>query len=107
LSRTLELVTGDPEIDMVILCVAAEFLAGAWGEAMPGFKKSLSEFVQGHGGGKPVVVAIEDEGCFCDAERCARELREAGITVFPSLARACRALRRFAAYHAFKTRQKP
>ena len=105
LSRTLELVTEDPEIDLVIVCVAAEFLAGAWGDAMSGFKKCLSEFVQGHPGGKPVVVAIEDEGYFCDAERCARELREAGITVFPSLARACRALRRFAGYHGFKTRR--
>jgi acyl-CoA synthetase (NDP forming) len=105
LSRTLELVTEDPEIDLIIVCVSAEFLAGAWGEAMPGFKKSLREFVQGHGGGKPVVVAIEDEGYFCDAERCARELREAGITVFPSLARACRAIRRFAGYHDFKTRR--
>ena len=105
LSRTLELVTEDPEIDLVILCVAAEFLAGAWGEAMPAFKKCLSEFVQGYEGGKPILVAIEDEGYFCDAERCARELREAGITVFPSLARACRALSRFAGYHRFKTRR--
>jgi acyl-CoA synthetase (NDP forming) len=105
LSRTLELVTKDPEIDLVILCVAAEFLAGAWGEAMPAFKKCLSEFVQGYEGGKPILVAIEDEGYFCYAERCARELREAGITVFSSLARACRALRRFAGYHRFKTRR--
>ena len=105
LSRTLQLVTEDPEIDLVILCVAAEFLAGAWGESMPGFKKCLSEFLQGYSGGKPIVVAIEDEGYFCDAERCARELREAGITVFPSLARACRALRRFAGYHSFKARR--
>jgi len=107
LSRTLELATEDPEIDLVILCVAAEFLAGAWGESMPGFKKCLSEFVQGYEGGKPIVVAIEDEGYFCDAERCTRELRDAGITVFPSLARACRALRRFAGYHSFKARRGP
>jgi acyl-CoA synthetase (NDP forming) len=105
LSRTLGLVTEDPEIDLVILCVAAEFLAGAWGDAMGGFKKCLSEFAQGYSGGKPIVVAIEDEGYFCDAERCTRELREAGITVFPSLARACRALRRFAGYHSFKSRR--
>jgi acyl-CoA synthetase (NDP forming) len=105
LSRTLELVGSDPEINLVIVCVAAEFLAGGWGDPMPGFKNRLSEFIQGHPGGKPIVVAIEDEGYFCDAERSARELREAGITVFPSLARACRALRRFSGYHNFKTRR--
>lgn len=105
LSRTLELVTADAETDLILVCVAAEFLAGGWGDPMPGFKKSLSEFIQGHRGGKPIVMAIEDEGFFCDAERCARELREAGITVYPSLARACRALRRFADYYSFKTRR--
>jgi acyl-CoA synthetase (NDP forming) len=105
LTRTLGLVTRDPKIDLVIVCIAAEFLAGAWGESMPGFKKCLSEFARGASGGKPIVVAIEDEGYFCDAERCGRELRKAGITVFPSLARACRALRRFADYHDFKTRR--
>ena len=105
LSQTLELVDADPAIDLIIICVAAEFLAGGWGDPMPGFKRCLSEFIEGHPGGKPVVVAIEDEGYFCDAERSARELREAGITVFPSLARACRALRRFAGYHSFTSRQ--
>ena len=102
LSRTLELVTGDPQTDLVIVCVAAEFLAGAWGNYMPGFKNSLREFIEGHPGGKPVVVAIEDEGYLCDSERSARELRQAGITVFLSLARACRAMRRFSGYHRYK-----
>jgi len=102
LSRALELVTSDPMIDMVILCVATEFLSGGWGDYMPGFTKTLSEFLQVHTGGKPVVVAIEDEGYLCGTEQCARELRESGITVFHSLARACRALRRFAGYYRFK-----
>jgi acyl-CoA synthetase (NDP forming) len=105
LSRTLELVTADPETDLAIVCVAAEFLAGAWGNPMPAFMNALKDFIQGHPGGKPIVVAIEDEGYLCDAEQSARKLREAGITVFPSLARACRALRRFAGYHDFKTRR--
>jgi acyl-CoA synthetase (NDP forming) len=104
-SRTLELVTADPGTDLAIVCVAAEFLAGAWGNPMPGFMNSLTEFIEGHPGGKPIIVAIEDEGYFCDAERSARELRGGGITVFPSLARACRALRRFTGYHDFKTRR--
>ncbi len=47
LSRTLQLATEDPQIDLVIVCVAAEFLAGAWGDPMPAFKECLSEFVQG------------------------------------------------------------
>jgi acyl-CoA synthetase (NDP forming) len=105
LSRTLELVTADPNTDLAIVCVAAEFLAGAWGNPMPGFMNSVREFIQGHPGGKPIVVAIEDEGYLCDAERSARALRDAGITVFPSLTRACRALRRFAGYHNFKARR--
>ena len=105
LGRTLGLVTADPKTDLIIVCVAAEFLAGGWGDAMSGFKKCLGDFVSGKSEGKPVVVAIEDEGYLCDTERCARELREAGITVFPSLARACRALRRFAGYHSFRYRR--
>jgi acyl-CoA synthetase (NDP forming) len=105
MSRTLELVNADPNTDLIIVCVSAEFLAGGWGDPMPGFKKALVDFTTGHPGGKPLVVAIEDEGCFCDAERSARELREAGITVFPSLTRACRALRRLAAYHVLKIRR--
>ena len=102
LSRVLELVTSDPQTDLVIVCVTAEFLSGAWGDAMPGFKRSLKGFLEAHPGGKPTVVAIEDEGYLCDSERSARELREAGIPVFLSLARACRALRRFAGYHRYK-----
>jgi acyl-CoA synthetase (NDP forming) len=105
MSRTLELVTADPNTDLAIVCVAAEFLAGAWGNPMPGFMNCLRDFIQGHPEGKPIVVAIEDEGYLCDSERNARELRKAGITVFPSLARACRALRRFVCYHNFKTRR--
>ncbi len=105
LPRTLELAAADPEIDVIILCVAAEFLIGGWGDYMPGFKKCLSEFVKGHPGGKPVVVAIENEGFLAGAEQATRELREAGITVYSSLARACRALRRFANYHQFKDRR--
>ena len=97
--------TADPKTDLIIVCVAAEFLAGGWGDAMSGFKKCLGDFVSGKSEGKPVVVAIEDEGYLCDTERCARALREAGITVFPSLARACRALRRFAGYHSFRYRR--
>ena len=49
---------------------------------------------------KPVVVAFE-EGSLSATEKAIRELRQAGIIVFPSLPRACRALRRFAGYHRF------
>jgi hypothetical protein len=81
--------------------MAAEFFAGAWGDHMTGFKESLGGFLQGYTGGKPVVLAIQSEGFLCHTEHCAQELREAGFTVFLSLSRACRALRRFAGYHTF------
>jgi len=51
-------------------------------------------------------VAIIDEGYLCHTERSARELREAGMTVFPSLSRACRAIRRYANYHRFTAARK-
>jgi acyl-CoA synthetase (NDP forming) len=99
--RALELLTEDPGVDVIILSVSVEFLAGGWGHYMDTFKKALCGFLESYTGGKPVVLAVEADNYFCDAERCIREMREAGVTVYPSLARACRALRRFAAYHRF------
>ena len=101
LSRTLELLTADPEIDIIILSVPAEFLAGGWGDFFPGFKKTLSQFMQSYQGGKPVVVAVEPDGYLCDAERYTYELRKAGIVVYSSLRRACRVLKRLSGYYRF------
>ncbi len=102
LGRTLELLTADPKIDVIIICVAAEFLAGAWGDFFPGFRKALSSFIQGYQGSKPIVVAVEAEGCLGDTERYTIKLREAGIVAYSSLRRACRALKRFAGYQRVK-----
>ena len=99
LERALDLVGADPGIDALVLCLAAEYFSGRWGVRLPEFKACLRRHVQGHPDGKPIAVAIIDEGYLCHAERSARELREAGITVFLSLSRACRAIRRCADYH--------
>lgn len=105
LQRALDRVCDDPEIDIIVLCLAAEYFAGTWGLRMPEFKECLIKHVQEHPDGKPVVVAIIDEGYLCHTEKSARELREAGITVFPTLSRACRAIRRCANYRMFTNKR--
>ena len=67
----------------------------------PKFLKCVTDFNRQSPSGKPLVVAISDQGQLSDAEKSVRSLREAGITTYSSLPRACRALSRFARYHKF------
>ena len=103
LTRTIELLDADPEIDMIILRVNADYLVGFFGG--PGQVSPLEHWLKSrkadNSNGKPIVVAFLDEGYPYNAEKKLHKLRQLGITVFPSLPRACRALKRFADYHRF------
>jgi hypothetical protein len=101
LRRTLAQLARDPQIDVVILRLAPEFLAGPLGQARFDFADCVLDFSRENPGGKQIVIALSDEGKVEGGERYAQELREAGITVYGSLRRACRAIRRFSGYCRF------
>ena len=101
LRRATEIVAADPGVDMIILHMGADFANWLSAEAWARFKKCAAEMTQENPAGKPLIMAAQGLGKAGDTERFAQELREAGLTVYGSLLRACRALSRFAAYHQF------
>jgi len=106
LRRTYELLAADPQIDIVILHLGAEFFAGPVVNAVTELHKHISNSIHLRTPFKPVIVALSEEGQVHDTEKYAQQLREAGITAFNSLRRACRALNRFADYHRFVAESK-
>jgi acyl-CoA synthetase (NDP forming) len=101
LQRTYELLAADPQIDIIMLHLGAEFFAGPMVGAMGELHKRISGSAQEKHSIKPVVVALSEEGQVHDTEKYAQQLREAGVTVYNSLRKACRALNRFVDYHKF------
>ena len=102
LKRALDIVAADPAIDIILLHLGVGYAKWFSAEHLAGFKKCVSGFTRDNPTGKPVVVAVRDEGKAGEAEEFVRELREADITTYSSLERACRALSRFAQYHRFR-----
>lgn len=107
--KTFKLLNTDPAVDVVILELhRMMFSPNLYGDGMSlvsAFIQGLNDFNQDFPDGKPIVVAISDQGYLSEADDCIRLLREGGITVYPSLPRACRALRRVADYHGFLKRK--
>jgi acyl-CoA synthetase (NDP forming) len=101
LQRAYELLASDPQIDMVMLHLGAEFVAGPAANVLTELHKRISSSANPMSQPKPVIVAVSEEGRVHDTEKYAQQLREAGITAFNSLRRACRAVNRFADYHRF------
>ncbi|MBW1902948.1 MAG: CoA-binding protein [Deltaproteobacteria bacterium] len=108
LRKTLKLLSTDPVVDVAILALNRGFFSPSlYGDGMSrvsALVQGLKDFNQDFPAGKPIVVAISDQGYLSEAESCIRLLREGGITAYPSLPRACRALRRVASYHKFLKR---
>ncbi len=99
LQRTFELLAADPLIDIIVLHVSAEFFPRILGHRIAELGECISNVTQK--GGKPIVLAVTDEGKTDAPEKYVGELVAAGMTAYTSLRRACRALRRFASYHEF------
>ena len=102
LNRTLQLLEDDPAIEMIIFCFSPSFLELE--EYISIFKEEIIKYMQDNAAHKPIVVALSGEMHVCGVEPIIREMREAGITAFNFINGACRALKRFTAYHQFITR---
>ena len=101
LEQVLQALAADPMIDTIILHVGPELLFGWLALARADFEKTLLKSYQTNSSGLNVVIAVSEEYRGSDIEKYASELRQSGIVAYGSLRRACRALRRFAAYHEF------
>jgi acyl-CoA synthetase (NDP forming) len=102
LQEVLQTVAADPLIDVIILHISTIFRRRASADIVAGVKKCVADFCRHDPSGKPVVVAVRAaEISGGEAEQLMREMREADITTYYSLHSACRALNRFAGYHAF------
>jgi len=101
LKNVLQVLAADPMIDTIILNMNPDMLIGLLALARADFERILLESYQEKSGGLNVVVAVSEEYRGSDIEKYALELRQSGIAAYGSLRRACRALRRFAAYHEF------
>jgi len=100
-ARTLEIVAADPNIDIILLHLGMVFSQVLEPQNLARLLKCITDFNRQGPSGKPLVVAINDQGLLSEAEKTVRSFREAGITTYGSLPRACRALSRFARYHKF------
>ncbi|MEE8471251.1 MAG: CoA-binding protein [Dehalococcoidia bacterium] len=101
LRRALALLAADPLIDIIILRLSPEFLVGLLSVVKAEFLDCVQDPNGERPGGKQVVVAMSSDGSVGEPDKYARQLREAGVTVYGSLSSACRALNRFASYHKF------
>ncbi|MBI2859348.1 MAG: CoA-binding protein [Chloroflexi bacterium] len=101
LSQTLDIVAGDPAIDLVIVVQNWESLLDTDGNRR--LTESICRFARENKCGKPVVVAVRPMMPVLELPTTtaplATKLIQAGIPVYASLARACRAIRRFTRYH--------
>jgi acyl-CoA synthetase (NDP forming) len=106
LVRTISLLSADPLIDFIIIHMTDDFFdfwekRGVPTEVRSRVEECLSGFADSRWSGKPVVVAMQNLDRYRNATSFAEHLKDAGITVYGSLDRACRALNRFARYHEF------
>ncbi len=106
LRQVLEALTADPSVDLVILHMTTFFPKRATPEAQAAFKTCVTDFCR-QNPDKPVVVAIRGSDRWgAEAQAMIRDMRAAGITTYSSIRAACRALKRFADYHAFVAQQR-
>jgi acyl-CoA synthetase (NDP forming) len=99
LAKTFDLLNTDPEIDVILVTVPSRLFSGRLEGLLDAFAKVASDFRERSAEAKPVVVALSEGARLGMTESAVRGLRKAGIIAFPSLAGACRALRRFVGYH--------
>ena len=101
LLRALEALAADPLVDIIVLHMGADYAKWFSPQALAELKSCIVDFNNKGPTGKPVVAAIHEQEKPAEAAEFVLDLRQAGITTYSSLRRACRALRRSAGYHRF------
>ncbi len=101
--RDIDRAAADPRVDMIVLCQDVDGLVGLMGRDAA---RSIDGVVlrAGRTAGKPVVV-VSGPGSL-ETERLDIEYRlsQAGIPVYPSMARAARAIARVRQYYSWRAR---
>jgi acyl-CoA synthetase (NDP forming) len=100
MERTFELLNADPKIDVILMNIPSRIFSGVLGDILGLFVKMVRGFTKKHPDAKPIVVALSEGARLGMTESGVRGLRKGGLVAFSSLPKACRALRRFAGYHA-------
>jgi acyl-CoA synthetase (NDP forming) len=101
LQRALDAVCAEPQVQVVILHMGADYAKWLSQQALAEFKSFIVEYNRSSPAGKPVIVAIQEQEKAAESAEFVRDLRQSGITTYSSLRRAARALRRFSSYHKY------
>jgi len=99
MEKTFELLNADSEIDVILMNIPSRIFSGILGDLLGAFVELVRDFTEKHADAKPIVVALSEGARLGMTEIGVRGLRRGGLVAFSSLPKACRALRRFAAYH--------
>jgi len=101
--RVMELVAADPGIDIIMMITHPGFSRWAGRKFANLMFGSLVKFAESSRNGKPFCIAIRSPSESLEAEKdrlqMTKRLLDAGIPVFKTMERACRALYRFTGYY--------
>ncbi len=101
--RVLELVASDPAIDVVIIEMHPMMARHGGRKRAQRMMENLVEFAAPHRSSKPIVVAMRNSGDNLASERARLRITEsflaAGVPVFRSMERACRAIYKATSYY--------
>jgi acyl-CoA synthetase (NDP forming) len=99
LQRALDAVCAEPQVEVIILHMGADYAKWLSPQALADFKAFIVDFNGSSPTGKPIVVAVQEQEKPAESAEFVQDLRRSGITAYTSLRRAARALRRFSSYH--------
>jgi acyl-CoA synthetase (NDP forming) len=93
--RALRLIAADKNIDLILIGLPSQLIAGEHGVLIQHIKEFNRECPQG----KQIAVAVTDNWDQYETGSPCRSLRQKGIPVFRSFSGACRAINRIAKYY--------
>ncbi len=93
--RVLRLIAADPNIDIILVGLPAQQIASGYGFIV----QQIKAFNEEAPNSKQIVAAATDNWGLYETESQNRRLREWGVCAFSSVAGACRAINRLAAYY--------
>jgi acyl-CoA synthetase (NDP forming) len=99
LQRALDAVCAEPQVQVVILHMGADYAKWLSPQALVEFKAFIVDYNRSSPAGKPVIVAVQEQEKAAESAEFVQDVRQSGITTYSSLRRAARALRRFSSYH--------